>query len=48
MSDNITTINQLFAEILRVLPNATFDEDNDGQIIIYTNLRETDEGVVEL
>lgn len=33
--------NQLAAEILKVLPNASFGEDNDGQIIVYTNLAQT-------
>jgi hypothetical protein len=31
--------NEAVAEVLKVFPNATFDEDNDGQIIIYTDKR---------
>ena len=29
----------MVGRILKVLPNATFDEDNDGQVIIYTDMR---------
>lgn len=32
------TISELLAAILPILPNATLDEDNIGQIIIYTDL----------
>jgi len=31
--------NKAVTEVLRVFPNATFDEDNDGQVIIYTDKR---------
>ena len=37
------TFDELYQAILAILPDAQFDEDNDGQIIVYTNLRETDE-----
>lgn len=30
--------------ISSVLPNAEFDENEEGQIIIYTNLKETEDG----
>lgn len=29
---------ELFKRVLEVLPNATFGEDMDGQIIIYTDM----------
>lgn len=29
----------MVGKILKVLPYATFDEDNDGQVIIYTDLK---------
>lgn len=32
------TISELLGAILPILPNATLDEDNSGQIIIYTDL----------
>lgn len=35
------SFNQLATEILKVLPHATFAEDNEGQIIIYTDLCQT-------
>ena len=31
--------NELMAEILAILPEAEFGDDNDGQLIIYTNLK---------
>lgn len=34
-------------KILAILPNATFGEDNDGQIVIYTNLRLINEDATE-
>lgn len=36
------TFTQLVAAIIAVLPDATFDEDIEGQLIIYTNLKKTD------
>lgn len=37
------TINELMSAVQAILPNAAFDEDNEGQVIIYTNLRWKDE-----
>lgn len=37
------TQNQLMLWVLTVLPEATFGEDIDGQLLIYTNLTEVDE-----
>lgn len=34
--------NELMSKILEVLPNAMFGTDNDGQVIIYTNLKVVD------
>lgn len=32
------TFDQLMTQVLAIIPNAQFDEDNFGQIIIYTDL----------
>ena len=32
------TVDDLIREILAILPFATFGEDNDGQLIIYTDM----------
>ena len=34
------TYEELVRAILEVCPNATFGEDNDGQLVIYTDLME--------
>lgn len=36
------TYVELAQAIAAILPNATFGEDNDGQIVVYTNLRQTE------
>jgi hypothetical protein len=36
--------DQLRNKIEKLLPNCSFDEDNEGQVIIYTNLKETTNG----
>jgi hypothetical protein len=42
------TTDDLYRAILAILPNATIDEDLDGQIIVYTNKREKNtEGELE-
>jgi len=33
----VETFNELVKEVLRICPNAQFGQDNDGQIIVYTN-----------
>lgn len=38
MENTPKTFNELVAAILKVVPNASFGEDNDGQIVIYTDL----------
>jgi hypothetical protein len=30
------TFAELANKVLQILPDATFDEDNDGQLVIYT------------
>lgn len=37
------TLTELMQYIGEYLPDATIGEDNDGQLVIYTNLYETDE-----
>ena len=32
------TFDEMLRKVLEVLPNATAEEDNDGQIVLYTNL----------
>lgn len=39
-----TTFGELHAAIMSILPNASFGEDNDGQIIVYTNMQEIGDG----
>ena len=38
------TFDELYTKVLEILPNATFGEDNEGQLIIYTDLRESENG----
>lgn len=38
------TLNELIKAIAPFLPELTFGEECDGQLIIYTNLREDDNG----
>ena len=38
------TFNELAHQIAMILPYATFGEDNDGQILIYTDMTETADG----
>jgi hypothetical protein len=33
------SFDYLMSKVLEIVPNATFDQDNEGQIIIYTDLR---------
>ena len=41
------TIRELHNLICEILPLADLQEDNNGQIMIYTGLREADEGKLE-
>lgn len=38
------TLDELLQAILPILPYSQVGEDNEGQLIIYTNLYETDTG----
>lgn len=38
------TFDELLNKLLPILPECTFGEECDGQLIIYTNLREDDNG----
>lgn len=42
------TMNELLSRIQEILPNASVGEDNDGQIVIYTNLVEANESLVDM
>ena len=36
--------NKLRKKLQKLLPGSSFDEDNEGQVIIYTGLKETKNG----
>jgi hypothetical protein len=36
--------NQLRSKLEKLMPHCSLDEDNEGQVIIYTNLKETTNG----
>lgn len=42
--DSPKTLSELMSLIHTVFPQAYFGEDNEGQIVIYTDLREGDDG----
>lgn len=42
----MTTFGELHASIMSILPNASFGDDNDGQIIIYTNMQEIGDSLI--
>jgi hypothetical protein len=41
------TFDDLMRAVLKILPRAQLQEDNYGQIIIYTDLAETSYGTLE-
>jgi hypothetical protein len=41
------TLEDLLARLLPILPEAEVCEDNDGQIVIYTGFRQTQDGRLE-
>jgi hypothetical protein len=41
------TLDDLIKAILPILPDAQIGEDNDGQLVIYTNLYENDTGFLD-
>lgn len=38
------TLSERLSGALEMLPEASLGEDNDGQLVVYTNLRENAEG----
>jgi hypothetical protein len=36
------TYDELYKAVLVILPGATIEEDNDGQLMIYTGLKEVE------
>lgn len=45
-NDTLDTLDKFMRMVLAILPEAVFDVDNDGQIIVYTNMREVNGTVV--
>lgn len=41
------TTDDLMRAILAILPKASFGDDNDGQIIVYTNFTQDDNGQIK-
>lgn len=39
-------MDQLMRKVLEIIPDAQFDEDNNGQIVIYTGLKQDDDKVI--
>ena len=46
-NENKKSFDWLCTKVLEVLPSATFGQDNEGQIIIYTDLTEDETGTVK-
>jgi len=36
------SMNELMKLVLEIVPNASFSEDADGQIVVHTNLQQVD------
>lgn len=45
--ENEKSFDWLCTKVLEVIPSATFERDNDGQILIYTGLEEDETGTVK-
>lgn len=41
------TLDDLIKEVLDILPEATVGEDNEGQLIVYTNLYVDKDGQIQ-
>jgi hypothetical protein len=41
------TLDSLMSAVLQIIPGAIFEEDNHGQIVIYTDLQEVATGKLE-
>jgi hypothetical protein len=48
MHNNHKKLEKKLKKIVKMLPEAQFETDNDGQIIIYTNIAKTDHGLFEM
>lgn len=38
--------NEFYSRLLEILPNATVGEDNDGQLVIYTDMRVSEDKLI--
>ena len=45
--ENEKSFDWLCVKVLELIPSATFERDNDGQIVIYTGLEEDETGTVK-
>lgn len=45
--ENEKSFDWLCTKVLEIIPTATFEQDNDGQIVIYTGLEEDSTGTVK-
>jgi hypothetical protein len=45
---NPETFDDFMGRMLAAFPGAQIEEDNDGQLVIYTNLREVRAGKLEV
>jgi hypothetical protein len=45
--ENEKSFDWLVTKLKKFMPNATFERDNDGQIVIYTDLEEDSTGTVK-
>ena len=41
------TLEDLLARLLPILPNLLLDEESDGEVLIYTGFRQTQDGRLE-
>jgi hypothetical protein len=48
MSRILFSMQELIDRVLEIIPSATFDEDNEGQLVIYTGLVEVDDNATEM
>ena len=40
------TYNEMYKKVLEIFPDAQFEEDNDGQLVIYTDTKVTHNGKI--
>lgn len=41
------TIHDLWALVGSIFPNAVLGEDNEGQLVVYTGLKEDEDGYIQ-